>query len=452
MAKVSVIVPVYNVQDYVEECIKSILNQTLADFEVICIDDGSKDNSGKILDRLAQMDRRIRVIHKENTGYGNTVNVGLKQAKGEYIAIIESDDFIENNMLMELSAIADEYELDYVKSNHWAYSGKGRELIDTGGIREYNRVILRYESMNKILSCKSIWAGLYRKKFLEDNQIYFLETPGASYQDISFWFKVCIMAQRGYFTRKAYVNYRVDNSNSSVKSREKVFCVCDEMEECERYLLGTDLDIEYIYPYFVISKSNAFTWNIRRILPEHRQKFAEKASEDLRADICGPYMKKMGASEWKMTGISEWDINEMNLLMNFPESYLKYEGNEFVTITMENRETVLAAIMNEKEIYIYGAGKNGQRLSKYISNSENDCCIKYVVTALKGGEADINSKVLEIKNEKLNIEKKIIVTVANNCIRKEMVIRAMNRGFKSIFLLDNEIIQFLRRYEDECNI
>lgn len=447
MAKVSVIVPVYNVQDYIEECIKSILSQTLADFELICIDDGSKDNSGGILDRLAQKDGRVRVIHKENTGYGNTVNVGLRQAKGEYIAIIESDDFIENNMLMELSDIADEYELDFVKSNYWAYSGRDRELIDTGGICECNRVISRYESMNKILSCKSIWAGLYRKKFLEDNQIYFLETPGASYQDISFWFKVCIMAERGYFTPKAYVNYRTDNNSSSVKSREKVFCVCDEMEECERYLLSAELDIERIYPYFVINKSNAYTWNIRRILPEYRQKFAGKASEDLRKDICGPYMKKMGAPEWKLTGISEWDINEMNLLMNFPKSYIKYEENEFITITKENRETIFGAIMNEKELYIYGAGKNGRRLSRYINNNTSRCAIKYVVTTERGIESDKEADIFEIDNRELDITKSIVISVANRCSGKEMVIRAMERGFTSIFLPDNKVLQLLKEYE-----
>ncbi len=446
MAKISVIVPVYNVQDYVQECIESILNQTLADLEVICIDDGSKDNSGKILDRLAQMDKRVRVIHKENTGYGNTVNIGLRYAKGEYIAIIESDDFIENNMFKELSDIADEYGLDFVKSNHWAYSEIGRKLIEGVGRCECNRVISRYENMNKILSFKSIWAGLYRKKFLEDNKICFLETPGASYQDISFWFKVCIMAEKGYFTRKAYVNYRTDNSNSSVKSRDKVFCVCDEMEECRRYLLNANLDIERIYPYFMINKSNVYIWNIKRILPEYRQKFAEKASEDLRSDICGPYMKKVGSSEWKLTEISEWDINEMNILLNFPTLYLKYEDNEFITITMENRETIFGAIMDEQEVYIYGAGKIGCRISGYIRNSVSPCAVRYVVTTRRDIDLDKASDIFEIDSRELDTTKNIIIAIANRCSGKEMVIRAMERGFKNIFLPDNEVLELLKEY------
>ena len=102
MAKVSVIVPVYNVQEYLAECMESILTQTLQDIEIICVDDGSTDRCVEMLDDYARQDQRVKVIHKSNTGYGNTMNVGMRAAEGEYIGIVESDDRILPNFYERL--------------------------------------------------------------------------------------------------------------------------------------------------------------------------------------------------------------------------------------------------------------------------------------------------------------------------------------------------------------
>ena len=100
MPQISVIMPVYNVASYLPQCMESVINQTWKDFELICIDDGSTDSSSRILDDYAKKDSRIKVIHKENTGYGSTMNTGLKYAVGEYIAIIESDDFADRKSVV----------------------------------------------------------------------------------------------------------------------------------------------------------------------------------------------------------------------------------------------------------------------------------------------------------------------------------------------------------------
>ena len=98
MPKVSIVIPTYNVEQYLKECLDSVINQTLKDIEIICVDDGSTDNSGKILDEYAAKDSRIKVIHKENGGYGKAMNVGIDNATGEYIGIVEPDDYIEFDM------------------------------------------------------------------------------------------------------------------------------------------------------------------------------------------------------------------------------------------------------------------------------------------------------------------------------------------------------------------
>ena len=96
---VSIIVPIYNVEQYISKCIESILAQTYRDFELILVDDGSPDNCGKICDEYAKQDSRVHVIHQENSGLSAARNAGIDDAKGEYIMFVDSDDFITDNML-----------------------------------------------------------------------------------------------------------------------------------------------------------------------------------------------------------------------------------------------------------------------------------------------------------------------------------------------------------------
>ncbi len=106
MSKISVLIPVFNVERYLKQCLDSIIGQSFQEIEVICVDDGSSDRSGAILDEYAQADSRIKVIHKKNTGYGNSMNAAIDSARGDYIAIIESDDFAEPDILYKLNNAA----------------------------------------------------------------------------------------------------------------------------------------------------------------------------------------------------------------------------------------------------------------------------------------------------------------------------------------------------------
>lgn len=114
---VSVLVPIYNVEKYLSQCLDSLCAQTLKNIEFICINDGSTDNSGNILEKYAKNDSRFKIITKPNSGYGDSMNVGLEAATGEYIGIVESDDFAEPNMFEKLYKAAKNNNLDIVKSN-----------------------------------------------------------------------------------------------------------------------------------------------------------------------------------------------------------------------------------------------------------------------------------------------------------------------------------------------
>ena len=117
--KVSVLVPIYNVEEFLPECLDSLVNQTLKEIEIICINDGSKDNSLDIIKKYATEDKRIVIIDKKNSGYGDSMNRGLKKATGEYVGIVESDDFIDLDAFEKLYKIAKHENVEVVKSNFY---------------------------------------------------------------------------------------------------------------------------------------------------------------------------------------------------------------------------------------------------------------------------------------------------------------------------------------------
>ena len=117
--KVSIIIPIYNVEQYLRECLDSVINQTLKNIEIICVNDGSKDNSLEILQEYEKKDKRIIIIDKKNSGYGHSMNVGINKATGEYIGIVEPDDYVKTNMFEKLYNKANELNLDFIKSDFY---------------------------------------------------------------------------------------------------------------------------------------------------------------------------------------------------------------------------------------------------------------------------------------------------------------------------------------------
>ena len=119
--KVSVLVPIYNGEKYLRQCLESLQKQTLKDIEIICINDGSTENSAKIIKEFTKADSRFRVITKKNSGYGDSMNRGLKKAQGEYIGILESDDFLEEDAFEKLYKLATKHKADVARANYFHY-------------------------------------------------------------------------------------------------------------------------------------------------------------------------------------------------------------------------------------------------------------------------------------------------------------------------------------------
>lgn len=220
--KISVIVPVYNVENYLAQCLKSIIGQTLKDIEIICINDGSKDASLKVLEDFQQNDSRIFIISKKNEGYGAACNAGLRFARGEYISIIEPDDFIDENMYEDLYSLAKANDVDIVKSAFYEYtdgSDNNKETVEKiNWSDDYNmpNTVFKVADCSQLLYFHpSIWSCIYRSEFLNKNNIRFVEAKGAGWVDNPFQIETLCLADRILYTDKPYYYYRLTNPSSS---------------------------------------------------------------------------------------------------------------------------------------------------------------------------------------------------------------------------------------------
>ena len=280
--KVSVLVPIYNVEEFLPECLDSLVNQTLEEIEIICINDGSKDGSLGIIKDYATKDKRVKIIDKKNSGYGDSMNQGLKKAVGEYVGIVESDDFIDTDAFEKLYDIARKNDVEVVKANFYEYYGETKKDKATSELflPEDTGMVIDPRTKREIFyQPPCIWTAIYKNEFLKNNHIDFLPSPGASYQDAGFNFKVWAMARRAYFVKRAFLHYRQDNSNSSVKDAGKVYCVKEEYDAVEKYLAENDL-LNELGPIVATCRFGGYVWNLHRLKFKPAMEFAGVVKQD----------------------------------------------------------------------------------------------------------------------------------------------------------------------------
>lgn len=285
---ISVIVPIHNTFLYVEECIESIRNQTYSDLEIICID-SSTDGTTNLLQKMACDDSRLRVIIDSNNSYGYKVNLGICLAKGEFISIIDSDDYIERNMYEKMLDILLKNNADFVKSDHSSFCVENEKNV----ILEYHENISDYTLYGKCLDCTqdvsilyktgiSIWTGLYRKSFLKENDILLNESEGASFQDAGFSVLTHIYGKRIYYLHESFYRYRIDNVNSSVKSQKKYKTIAEEWSFINTQIESRGISNKGLIAALRIRKLVNYEWNIERLDEERAQEFALAVNNELR--------------------------------------------------------------------------------------------------------------------------------------------------------------------------
>ncbi|MDK0937058.1 glycosyltransferase [Clostridium perfringens] len=228
--KVSVIVPVYNVETYLERCLESLINQTLREIEIICVNDGSTDNSLEILNKYANFDSRIKVINKENEGLSSARNKGLEFVKGDFISFVDSDDWIDLNMLKDM------YEKSIKENCTLAICSYSREYSTKSRIKEFsieNEAIYYKEDVHFKLHRKLVGpikeelakpdhidslvmacAKLYKTSIIKENNIRFIDTSIIGTEDCIFNIYVFKYVDKAIFINKPYYFYWKENSNS----------------------------------------------------------------------------------------------------------------------------------------------------------------------------------------------------------------------------------------------
>lgn len=220
---VSVIVPVFNTEKFLDQALSSIESQTFPDFEIICLNDGSTDNSLAIMQEHARRDSRIRIVDKQNEGYGASCNRGLDEAQGEYVAIVEPDDWIEPEMFARMLKFAQGFDetIDIIKTPYWRIN-----CPDTPHERKLNcsyrgrvnppaQPFRIGEAAHLLEHHPSIWSALYRRKFLNECGIRFKPIPGAGWADNPFLVETLCQAKAIVYLDEPFYCYREETAEKT---------------------------------------------------------------------------------------------------------------------------------------------------------------------------------------------------------------------------------------------
>lgn len=248
MVKVSIIVPVYNVYDYLDKCLNSIKNQTLKDIEVIVVNDGTKDTSQEIIDKYTEIDSRFKSYIKENGGLSDARNYGMKKARGEYIAFVDGDDYIEPDMYELMYNKAKENDSDIVECDFtWDYPNKIIE--DKTNVKENLLIDIRVVAWNKI----------YKRKLIEKNNILF--TKGVRYEDVDWCYKLIANISTFSSVNKCLYHYIQRNNSIANTQNEKVRDIFIVLNNTLNYYKEKGIyeenkdELEYIYMRYIFGSS-----------------------------------------------------------------------------------------------------------------------------------------------------------------------------------------------------
>jgi glycosyltransferase involved in cell wall biosynthesis len=350
--KVSVVMPSLNVAAYIEQCIISVRNQSLQNIEIICVDAGSTDGTWEILEKHAALDDRIRLLKSTKKSYGYQMNLGIAIAQGEYIGIVETDDAVEPTMYETLYEVARSNELDYIKADFVQFGYGVEKPVHLKYLQEYyNRLLTEKDRRAMFSFWTSNWAGIYQKKYLLEHNILFHETPGAAYQDNGFLVQVMAFAKRCMYIDKTLYRYRLDNPNSSVKSKDKMKTFMEEFDYIEEILLRSADEEAYCLSNYYRIWGHRFT--VKRLDRSQIKAYVPIMDADYKKyknQITLPILPTgENAVEW----VQEICDDPEKKILEWQENYEKLRNT-----------------FSHEGIYVYGVGEYAARLCRWFI--END--------------------------------------------------------------------------------
>lgn len=376
MIKVSVILPSYNVGRYIEKCLESVIHQTLKDIEIICIDAGSTDGTFDTIEHFRKQDSRIQVLHSEIKSYGYQVNLGIRIARGKYIGVVETDDFISEEMYGVLYNIAESNRLDIVKAdyNYCVFDNENdyQRNYTLGRISDfYNKVITPKTCPEAYNNDTYLWSGIYRKAFLEEHNILFNETKGAAAQDTGFIFLTFFKAKRMMYIDKSFYRYRLYRNGASSTDKKTVYNIFTEWKRIvENNWYGLEKDLwNYAYRRLGESFLGEYVKVLQYVNNDYQSKYLlpyyDWFKETLNDAIDKGYLvsSEFFQPTWK----------RLKLLLDNPQSLISYDriSNE---LNIEREKYLCSG--TENGIVIFGAGRRVESVIDYYH--EKNICIKAI--------------------------------------------------------------------------
>ena len=372
--KVSIIMPSLNVVEYIDECILSALNQTLIEKEIICIDAGSTDGTWERLKVYANDDKykdQIKLLHCDVRSYGYQVNIGISIASGDYIAILETDDYVEKDMYEYLYKIAVKNNADFAKANYDTFltNSRNKKIFERVMLFEneeerYGKIFNPNNDLYLYINDHSIWKGIYKKEFLLKYNITLNESSGAAFQDIGFVQQVLACARRGIYCDKSFYRYRTDRGQASVKS---VFGLKYSYEEFRRLLDTDELKKKFVYI------KGLYTYMVKSFCIEIK-KTLRSVGYNMDSEYIKPYYKwfKKQILDAIEKNILDLDIYQqysqlVNIINDFGKYNLELESKD--TIEKENMVKLLNLVKN-REVIVFGLGAYGKLIIQYLFSQD----------------------------------------------------------------------------------
>lgn len=363
MSKITIILPSYNVREYIEKCLESVVNQTYSNLEILCIDAGSTDGTAEILKRFEKKDSRVKVIFSDKKSYGHQINLGIKQSSGDYIGIVETDDWIEPDMYSTLLNLMEKTDSDYVKGKGEmffalpggvSYNMEINGVFDDGHVQNYTeREVFPCDTPELLLKDYYLWSGLYKRSLIEN--IVLNETNGAAFQDIGFLIQSFIRSKKAVYINKVVYHYRKSNIAASSYDANSVDILLNEYKYADSLLEGSDIR------WRVAAEKKLMLQAFHRIrMMAYVGSFREEAADSLDA-LKERLVSSMDKGCMPVTNYTEYEWYNLGLFLESPRMLYDRLAASLAE-SRKNIEEMLSATKG-RNCAIFGCGKKGIYLS-----------------------------------------------------------------------------------------
>ena len=450
---ITIIMPSLNVAPYIRECMESVLGQSIKNIEVLCIDAGSDDGTLDIISSYAKDDDRIRIINSAKKSVGYQENLGIKMARGKYVAFLETDDYVRSDMYETLYEKAEENQLDFVKCDHITFIDLP---IQCRYYMEYHMFSNKLEMnfYDEIVNVSqypeihprdySMWNGIYRRDFLIENKIVLNETYGAAYQDMGFILQTYLHGKRVSYIEDTLYYYREDNAGSSMNNPNGLSLIFQEFMYCKRILKKkVQDDSPWWNVYYQKLCGGSVTVRVMKALEKNEvlPPVLDDALDLLRKEY------EEGLLNGHISGqkIALQQVLISRLLVENKELYLDHYRRIRMNLRIFQNE-ILGLIKKSEETVIFGAGLWGERLYVLLAKEGlNSKVVAFCDNDPKKQNRSIFDKTIISPDDAIRNYRNAYFVIANNTYRHDIYRQLLKSDISPNMIIQYKITGLERR-------